>query len=67
MDTSVDVPVYDIDGGECGRLTRFIAAGKPVFHVEYELKPAQFCSRVRASGFGSMAEHLELDAWRAAC
>lgn len=53
--------------GECKQLTPFITAHKPVFHVEYELKPAQFCPAVRRLGFSSMAKHLSLDAWRDPC
>lgn len=53
--------------GECPRLSPFVAAGKPVFHVEYELRAEQFCARTVALGFSSMVKHLELDAWRRPC
>ncbi|WUH94808.1 endo alpha-1,4 polygalactosaminidase [Streptomyces sp. NBC_00433] len=53
--------------GECGRLSPFVAAGKPVFHVEYELEPARFCPAAKRSGFSSMRKHLALDAWRRPC
>ncbi|CAG6398284.1 endo alpha-1,4 polygalactosaminidase [Actinacidiphila cocklensis] len=53
--------------GECERLSPFVAAGKPVFHVEYELAPAEFCPAVRKLGFSSMRKHLALDAWREPC
>lgn len=53
--------------GECAQLTPFVAAGKPVFHVEYDLRPSQFCAQARRLGLSSMAKHLELDAWRQAC
>ncbi|HEY5835123.1 endo alpha-1,4 polygalactosaminidase, partial [Streptomyces sp.] len=43
------------------------AAGKPVFHVEYDLTPSQFCADSRRLGLSSMVKHLELDAWRAPC
>jgi len=43
------------------------AAGKPVFHVEYELGTDQFCPGVKALGFSSMRKKLDLDAWRQAC
>ncbi|WP_329180965.1 endo alpha-1,4 polygalactosaminidase [Streptomyces sp. NBC_01477] len=65
FDFSVDEQCAQYD--ECGRLSPFIAAGKPVFHVEYELKPARFCPAVRKLGFSSMAKHLSLDAWREPC
>jgi hypothetical protein len=53
--------------GECGRLTPFVAAGKPVFHVEYELAPDRFCAGVRKLGFSSMAKRPDLGAWRRPC
>jgi hypothetical protein len=52
---------------ECGSLTGFIAANKPVFHVEYDLTVTQFCAKARSLGFSSMRKHLELDAWRQPC
>jgi hypothetical protein len=53
--------------GECELLTPFIAAGKPVFHVEYELAADAFCARTEKLGFSSMVKHLDLGAWRQAC
>ncbi len=52
---------------ECDRLRVFITAGKPVFHVEYDLGTAQFCPTTKALGFSSMRKKLELDAWRQPC
>lgn len=52
---------------ECAALRPFIAAGKPVLHVEYELKPRKFCSKARALGFSSMRKHYSLDAYRVPC
>jgi hypothetical protein len=52
---------------ECARLTPFIAAGKPVFHVEYQQKAGQFCAQARRLGLSSMVKHLSLDAWRDPC
>jgi hypothetical protein len=52
---------------ECELLVPFIAAGKAVFHVEYELGTAQFCPRALALGFSSMAKRWDLDAWREPC
>jgi hypothetical protein len=52
---------------ECGALKVFIAAGKPVFHVEYDLAVTTFCPTTNALGFSSMRKHLELDAWRQPC
>ena len=52
---------------ECGKLAPFVAAGKPVFEVEYQLDPARFCGRANALNFNSLQKHLSLDAWRVAC
>ncbi|MCP2328060.1 hypothetical protein HDA40_006567 [Hamadaea flava] len=52
---------------ECARLSVFVTAGKPVFHVEYDLSPAQFCPATRKLRFASMRKHLDLDAWRSVC
>ncbi|MFI6643894.1 endo alpha-1,4 polygalactosaminidase [Streptomyces sp. NPDC050504] len=52
---------------ECGSLTPFVAAGKAVFHVEYELPVRTFCPTARKLGFSSMRKRYELDAWREAC
>ena len=45
----------------------FTAAGKPVFHVEYDLDPGQFCAQAKALGFSSMKKKQALDAWRQPC
>jgi hypothetical protein len=52
---------------ECSLLLPFIAAGKPVFEVEYELDPAKFCPKANALGFNSLRKNLSLDAYRVAC
>ncbi|MFF6956803.1 endo alpha-1,4 polygalactosaminidase [Streptomyces sp. NPDC008317] len=52
---------------ECAQMAPFIAADKPVFHVEYKLKTGQFCSQARKLGLSSMVKHLSLDAWRDPC
>jgi endo-alpha-1,4-polygalactosaminidase (GH114 family) len=39
---------------ECGRLSPFIAAGKPVFHVEYTNTRREFCSTTEGLGFNSV-------------
>jgi hypothetical protein len=54
--------------GECDLLMPFIAAGKPVFNVEYGLTRAQFCRAANARGFMSLRKDARaLDAWREAC
>ncbi len=52
---------------ECNALKPFIAAGKPVFHVEYDLSPDKFCATTKKLGFSSMRKRLSLNAWRQAC
>ncbi|WP_425336798.1 endo alpha-1,4 polygalactosaminidase [Streptomyces profundus] len=52
---------------ECHHLTPFIDADKPVFHVEYELPPEDFCPEADRLGLSSMAKNWDLDAWRAPC
>jgi hypothetical protein len=53
---------------ECAVLERhFIRRGKPVFHVEYKLKPRVFCPRARKLGFSSLYKKLNLGVFRQAC
>ncbi|MGW0029811.1 endo alpha-1,4 polygalactosaminidase [Streptomyces sp. NPDC003314] len=52
---------------ECGLLEPFIAAGKAVFHVEYEEAPSRFCPRSRSLRLSSMLKNPELDVWRKPC
>lgn len=53
--------------GECHLLKPFIAAGKAVFHVEYELPTRRFCGQAKRLGLSSMLKRYELDAWRSPC
>lgn len=52
---------------ECARLLPFVAAGKPVFQVEYELETADFCSQANAMDFNSLKKKWNLGVWREAC
>lgn len=52
---------------ECAALSPFVAAGKAVFHVEYELPTGAFCPETRRLGLSSMLKREELDAWRDPC
>ncbi|MCX5587180.1 endo alpha-1,4 polygalactosaminidase [Streptomyces erythrochromogenes] len=52
---------------ECERLTPFIAAGKAVFHAEYELSTRRFCERSRELKLSSLQKKYDLDAWRRTC
>ncbi|WP_236244801.1 endo alpha-1,4 polygalactosaminidase [Streptomyces sp. CC210A] len=52
---------------ECALLEPFVAAGKAVFHVEYEQPVRAFCPQAEAMRFSSMLKRPQLDAWRAPC
>ena len=52
---------------ECDALSPFVAAGKPVFEIEYKLKTSRFCAQAAALGFAAMRKHLALNAWRDPC
>ncbi len=39
---------------ECDNLKMFVAAGKPVFQVEYRLPPKEFCPKADAADFSSI-------------
>ncbi|MFK0047071.1 endo alpha-1,4 polygalactosaminidase [Streptomyces sp. NPDC090741] len=52
---------------ECERLTPFIAAGKAVFHVEYENRIGQWCGQSQELKLSSLQKKYELGAWRQFC
>jgi hypothetical protein len=62
---------------ECDKLTPFITAGKPVFHIEYndnsatkkraETAAEANCSFKGAAGFSSLLKNPNLDAYAQAC
>ncbi len=55
--------------GECGLLSPFAAAGKPVFQIEYgdQALAATVCPQANALGFDTLVKHISLDAWRISC
>ncbi|WP_455355464.1 endo alpha-1,4 polygalactosaminidase [Streptomyces sp. SYSU K217416] len=53
--------------GECAALAPFTAAGKAVFHAEYELPTARFCREARGLKLSSILKKYELGPWRRAC
>jgi hypothetical protein len=68
------LPVFDFavneqcaEYSECDALKPFIAAGKAVFHVEYNLPPDEFCAQTTALGLSSMRKDTSLDAPRWPC
>ncbi|WP_405885356.1 endo alpha-1,4 polygalactosaminidase [Streptomyces sp. NBC_01384] len=52
---------------ECAQLSPFIAAGKAVFHVEYQESTSEFCAESRRLKLSSMRKKLELGVWRQPC
>jgi hypothetical protein len=65
FDFSVDEQCAEYS--ECEQLKPFIAAGKAVFHVEYNLQPDEFCAQTTALGLSSMRKNTALDAPRWPC
>ena len=65
FDFAVNEQCFEYD--ECSMLSPFIKAGKPVFHVEYDVPLATFCPKTRALGFSSMLKTWDLDATRKPC
>jgi hypothetical protein len=52
---------------ECNGLSAFIAQGKPVFGIEYELRASSFCPKANRMNFDFLQKRFDLDAWRVAC
>jgi hypothetical protein len=52
---------------ECDMLLPFVQMGKPVFGIEYQGDPADFCPQVNAQNYDFLKKHLNLDEWRIAC
>jgi hypothetical protein len=52
---------------ECGRLDRFVEAGKAVFGVEYRLEPDAFCPDANAHDFNFLQKRFALGPWRVPC
>lgn len=52
---------------ECNLLQPFIEAEKPVFVIEYNLAPEDFCPRANEMGFNALHKHRQLDAYRVDC
>ncbi len=52
---------------ECDGYQIFINANKPVFGVEYNLEPSEFCPQANVSKYSWLKKNLNLDAWRFGC
>ncbi|WP_433174666.1 endo alpha-1,4 polygalactosaminidase [Actinoallomurus sp. CA-150999] len=46
---------------------KYVAAGKAVFNVEYNLDTSKFCSKANAQNFNSLKKDLDLTAYRVPC
>jgi hypothetical protein len=53
--------------GECQLLLPFIQAGKPVFVIEYDMKPEEFCPKANELNFNAMQKKWELDGFYFSC
>ncbi|WP_430868339.1 endo alpha-1,4 polygalactosaminidase [Demequina aurantiaca] len=65
FDFAVNEQCFEYD--ECSVLSAFINAGKPVFHVEYDLPLSSFCPTTEKLKFSSLRKSLDLDAAREPC
>lgn len=52
---------------ECRLLLPFVEAGKPVFIIEYDLTPGEFCLQALTMKFNALQKNYELDAFRFPC
>ncbi len=52
---------------ECHLLQPFQDAEKPVFVIEYELAPEEFCPQANQMGFNALHKNWELDEYRVDC
>lgn len=52
---------------ECSLVSPFIAANKPVFHIEYQFDKTTICSVGQSYGFSSIKKNQNLDEWRESC
>jgi hypothetical protein len=46
---------------------KYVAAGKAVFNVEYDLDTSEFCPQANAQNFNSLKKDLDLTAYRVPC
>jgi len=52
---------------ECDLVLPFIQQGKPVFSIEYEGAPEEFCPQTEQMGLQTVYKNLELDAFQVNC
>jgi hypothetical protein len=56
-----------VEYSECSMYSSFVAAGKPVFDIEYSRAPSAFCPVAAKLHFAIIGKHLALDAYRTNC
>jgi hypothetical protein len=56
-----------VEYDECELYSPFVAAGKPVFDIEYSTAPAAFCPVAARLQFTIIGKHESLDAYRIGC
>lgn len=64
-DFAVNEECFQYD--ECNLLKPFVAAGKAVFGIEYNLSSSSFCPKANTLNFDFQKKRLSLDAWVEAC
>ena len=52
---------------ECDLLLPFVQAGKPVFVIEYDLSPQEFCEQANKMNFNALHKNWELDSYHSTC
>ena len=52
---------------ECDQLFPFIEAGKPVFVIEYDLPPQEFCEAANQMSFNALHKNRDLDVYKTSC
>ncbi len=52
---------------ECDQLLPFIDANKPVYVIEYQLDPSDFCHQANQHGFSALHKNWDLDAYFTDC
>jgi hypothetical protein len=65
FDFAVNEECFAFD--ECAGLRPFIAAGKAVLHVEYDVDPAEYCPQTTRLGLSSLHKNRSLDIARVMC
>ncbi len=65
FDWALNEQCYEYD--ECNNYQIFVNANKPVFGVEYNLEPREFCPQANNSNYSWLKKKIDLDAWRYGC